>query len=414
MITNLIRNLTRNLSEVRQVHYVACENQPIAERSQINATRYGIIASGITRPKNGLRNSLSISMQNMVIVLSVLAMISSSCNKLQNELQNEFPGKIVKPANYVQTNLVSDTVSNNAARLDSTLANAWGIAINPAGIFWINVNGTNGSEVFDKNGVPKRIPVKVPTPSGIVFNPTTDFMITATSQAPKFIFASENGKIYAWASGDSARTVVDRSAGGSVYKGLELANDGTGNFLFATDFHNGKIDVFDKSYTLVASKPFMDPAIPVGFAPFNIRLIDSVLYVTYAKQLAPDNHDDEKGAGNGYVNIFNTGGSLVKRFASQGKLNSPWGIEKAPEGFGQGKRVILVGNFGDGHINVYEEFEGEFLRQLKNYGSPVWIDGLWALTFPDNNVPGDDLNKLYFTAGPNDESHGLFGYLTKQ
>ena len=414
MITNLIRNLTRNLSMVRQVHNVACENQSTAERSEINATRYGIIPNYITRTNNSIRNSFRMSMQNMIIVLSVLAMISSSCNKLQNELQNEFPGKIVPPANYVMTKLVSDTVSNNAARLDSTLANAWGIAINPAGIFWINVNGTDGSEVFDKNGVPKRPPVKVPAPSGIVFNPTTDFMITATSQVPKFIFASENGKIYAWASGDSARTVADRSAGGSVYKGLELANDGTGNFLFATDFHNGKIDVFDKSYNLVASKSFMDPMIPAGFAPFNIRLIDSVLYVTYAKQLGPENKDDEKGAGNGYVNIFNTGGSLVKRFASQGKLNSPWGIEKAPEGFGQGKRVILVGNFGDGHINVYEEFEGEFLRQLKNYGSPVWIDGLWALTFPDNNVPGDDPNKLYFTAGPNDESNGLFGYLTKQ
>jgi uncharacterized protein (TIGR03118 family) len=158
----------------------------------------------------------------------------------------------------------------------------------------------------------------------------------------------------------------------------------------------------------------MDPMIPAGFAPFNIRLIDSVLYVTYAKQLGPENKDDEKGAGNGYVNIFNTSGSLVKRFASQGKLNSPWGIEKAPEGFGQGKRVILIGNFGDGHINVYEEGEGEFLRPLTNYGKPVWIDGLWAITFPDNNVPGDDPNKLYFTAGPNDEGHGLFGYLTKQ
>ena len=414
MTANLLRNLTRKLSEVRQVLYVACEIQPNAERSEINATRYGIAPNVITRSKNFMRNPLSLRMQNMIIVLSVLAMISSSCNKLQNEFQNEFPGKIVKPANYVQTNLVSDTVSNNAARLDSTLVNAWGIAINPAGIIWINVNGTNGSEVFDKNGVPKRVPVKVPTPSGIVFNPTTDFTITATSQVPKFIFASENGKIYAWASGDSARTVVDRSAGGSVYKGLELANDGTGNFLFATDFHNGKIDVFDKSYTLVASKPFMDPSIPVGFAPFNIRLIDSLLYVTYAKQLAPDNHDDQKGAGNGFVNIFNTNGSLLKRFASQGKLNSPWGIEKAPEGFGQGKRVILVGNFGDGHINVYEEFEGEFLRPLTNYGMPVSIDGLWAITFPDNNIPGDDPNKLYFSAGPNEENHGLFGYLTKK
>jgi uncharacterized protein (TIGR03118 family) len=403
----------RNFREARQVQNVACENQPDAERTELNAIRYWIIPFYIAASKTGVRNSLSIRMQHMIVLFLVLAMISSGCNKLQNELQNEFPGKIVKPANYVQTNLVSDTVSNNAARLDSTLSNAWGIAINPAGIFWINVNGTDGSEVFDKNGVPKRPPVKVPAPSGIVFNGTTDFMIAATSQVPKFIFASENGKIYAWASGDSARTVVDRSAGGSVYKGLELANDGTGNFLFATDFHNSKIDVFDKSYTLVASKPFMDPTIPVGFAPFNIRLIDSVMYVTYAKQLSPDNHDDQKGAGNGFVNIFNTNGSLLKRFVSQGKLNSPWGIEKAPEGFGQGKRAVLIGNFGDGHINVYEEFEGEFLRPLTNYGMPVWIDGLWAITFPDNNVPGDDPDKLYFTAGPNEEKHGLFGYLTK-
>jgi uncharacterized protein (TIGR03118 family) len=395
------------------IHRTADENQFITCTSEMVCFGDGLIRKGISKSKKGLGKALNLNVFTMLLVLTGLALIGSACNKLQNELQNELPGKIVTPANYVMTNLVSDTVSNNAARLDSTLSNAWGVAINPAGIFWINVNGTDGSEVFDKNGIPKRPPVKVPAPSGIVFNPTTDFMINATSQVPKFIFASENGKIYAWASGDSARTVVNRSAGGSVYKGLELANDGTGNFLFATDFHNGKIDVFDKSYNLVGSKPFMDPMIPVGFAPFNIRLIDSVLYVTYAKQLGPENKDDQKGAGNGYINIFNTGGSLVKRFASQGKLNSPWGIEKAPDGFGQGKRVILVGNFGDGHINVFEEFEGEFLRQLKSYGMPVWIDGLWAITFPDNNVPGDDPNKLYFTAGPNEESHGLFGYLTK-
>lgn len=413
MTTNLIRNLTGNLYEARQVHYGTFENQPNAERSEIYATRDGINPNNISRTKNRVLNSLSIRMLNMIVVLSILSVVNSSCKKLQNELQNELPGNIVKTVNYVQTNLVSDTVSNNAARLDSTLVNAWGIAINPAGVLWINANGTNVSEVYDKNGLAKRLPVKVPTPSGIVFNSTTDFMITATSSVPKFIFASEDGKLYAWASGDSARTVVDRSAGGSVYKGIELANDGTANFLFATDFHNGKIDVFDKSYNLVASKPFLDPSIPAGFAPFNIRLIDSVLYVTYAKQLAPDNHDDQKGPGNGYVNIFNTNGSLVKRFVSQGKLNSPWGIEKAPEGFGQGKRVILVGNFGDGHINAYKEGEGEFLRPLTSYGMPIVIDGLWAITFPDNNIPGDDPNKLYFTAGPNDESHGLFGYLSK-
>ena len=266
----------------------------------------------------------------MIVVLSVLTMISSSCRKLHDEFLNELPGKVVKPAHYMQTNLVSDTVSNNAAGLDPTLVNAWGIAINPAGIIWINVNGTDGSEVFDKNGVPKRTPVGVPTPSGIVFNSTTDFVIPITNEVPKFIFSSEDGKIYAWASGDTARTVVNRSAAGAVYKGLELANDGTGNFLFATDFHNGNIDVFDKNYNLVASKPFVDPNIPVGFAPFNIRLIDSVLYVTYAKQLLPDKHDDEKGAGNGFVDIYGTDGSLLKRFASQANLIPPGELKKHP------------------------------------------------------------------------------------
>ena len=378
-------------------------------------SRDGIVRIKIPSKNKSVLHTLGLRIPYMFVVLISLTMISTSCKKLRDDLLNELPFEGSRSVASYKTNvLVSDTSGYHAARIDSTLSNAWGIAINPNGIFWINVNGTDGSEVYDMNGVAKRKPVTVPAPSGIVFNNTTDFVIPATSEVSKFIFASENGKIYAWASGDSARTVANRSAYNSVYKGLELANDGTGNFLFATDFHNGKVDVFDMSFNLVATKPFADPMIPSGFAPFNVRLIDSVLFVTYAKQLAPDNKDDEKGPGNGYVNIFNTDGSLLKRFVSQGKLNSPWGIEKAPEGFGQGKNVILIGNFGDGHINVYEAGEGEFLRHLNYYGYPITIDGLWAITFPDNKVPGDNPNKLYFTAGPNDESHGLFGYLLKQ
>jgi uncharacterized protein (TIGR03118 family) len=347
---------------------------------------------------------------NLFAALALFMIVATGCDKFFNEI----PGNGgVGNNNYVQTNLVSDTTSYHAARIDSTLSNAWGIAINPNGIFWINANGTDGSEVYDMNGLPKRTPVAVPSPSGIVFNHTTDFTISATGQVSKFIFASENGKIYAWSSGDSARTVADQSASNAVYKGIELAKDGNDNFLYATDFHNGKIDVFDKSFKLVASKPFSDTTIPSGFAPFNIRLIDNVLFVTYAKQLGSEKKDDEKGIGNGYVNTFKTDGTLLKRFASQGQLNSPWGIEKAPAGFGQGKNVILIGNFGDGHINVFNALGGEFIRPLKMNGMPLTIEGLWAITFPDNNVPGDNPNKLYFTAGPDDESHGLFGYLKK-
>jgi uncharacterized protein (TIGR03118 family) len=317
--------------------------------------------------------------------------------------------------NYVQTNLVSDTAGFMATKIDPTLSNAWGITINPNGIIWVNANGTDKSEVWDSTGVAKRPPVTVPTPSGIVFNSTTDFMIKATNQLSKFIFASENGRIYAWASGDSARTVVDRSSFNSVYKGLELANDGTANYLFATDFHNGKVDVFDKDFNLVMTKPFMDPDIQSGFAPFNIRLINNTLFVTYAKQLAPDNHDDQKGPGNGYVDIFRMDGSFLKRFVTRGRLNSPWGIEKATKGFGLGDEAILIGNFGDGHINVYDSENGEFERQLTtNPGTPVVIDGLWGITFSDGRLPGGNPDKLYFTAGPDDESHGLFGYLLKK
>jgi uncharacterized protein (TIGR03118 family) len=404
------RSFLKNPNGVQNESLSALSDHSNAERSKLNAALNGIVQKEMPRSKNGVRNAFSSGIHVMFVVLIVLTMISLSCERLLDEFPSPGGGHIV---NYMQTNLVSDTAVFNAARLDSTLSNAWGIAINPNGILWINANGTDFSEVYDKNGIPKRLPVSVPTPSGIVFNSTSDFIIPATGQVSKFIFGSENGKIYAWSSGDSARTVVDRSAMNAVYKGIELANDGSANFLFATDFHNGKIDVFDMSFNLIATKPFTDPMIPAGFAPFNIRLIDGDLYVTYAKQLAPDNHDDQKGPGNGYVNIFKTDGSLLKRFASEGTLNSPWGIEKAPQGFGQGKNVILIGNFGDGRINVYDAEEGEYLRQLQKSGMPVTIQGLWAITFPDNNIPGDNPNKLYFTAGPYDEAHGLFGYLTK-
>lgn len=370
----------------------------LKEKSGIVGNEYGT--------RKGVRQSIL-----LFAALAVIMSVTSGCDKLFNEFPT--PGGEPSVKNYKQINLVSDTASYNAARIDSTLSNAWGIAINPNGVFWINANGTDNSEVYDMNGVAKRTPVAVPSPSGIVFNNTPDFVIAATGQVSKFIFASENGKIYAWSSGDSAMTVVNNSASDAVYKGIELAKDGNENFLYATDFHNGKIDVFDKSFNLIATKPFSDPTIPSGFAPFNIRLIDNALFVTYAKQLAPEKKDDEKGAGNGYVNIFNTDGTLLKRFASQGQLNSPWGIEKAPGSFGQGMNAILVGNFGDGRINVYDSMQGNFKGQLKSNGMPITIEGLWAITFPDNNVPGDNPNKLYFTAGPDEESHGLFGYLKK-
>jgi uncharacterized protein (TIGR03118 family) len=354
-------------------------------------------------------------------LLFVFLFILSGCNRFRDDFfpnGNESHQVKIK---YTATNLVSDTAAFTGARIDPNLTNAWGIAINPTGILWISANGKGLTVVYDKAGAQVRPPVNMNvggpnggTPSGVVFNSTTDFIIKATGEVSRFIFAAEDGRLYAWRSGDSTRIVADRSATGAVYKGLELATNGGSNFLYATNFHAGTIDVFDKDFNYV-NMSFKDSHIQMGFAPFNIRLIDGLLFVTYAKQLAPDNHDDQKGPGNGYVDIFKTDGTFLDRLVTRGVLNSPWGIEKAPEGFGQGNNSILIGNFGDGKINVFGELNGDFRGNLKamNTNKPLSIDGLWAITFPDGNIPGEDPNKLYFTAGPFSEAHGLFGFILK-
>jgi len=318
--------------------------------------------------------------------------------------------------NVKQTNLVADTAGYDATRLDPNLLNAWGIAAPPNGPIWISANHAGLSVIYDRNGQQLRPPVTIPSltagqpgaPSGMVFNGTTDF------GGNKFIFASEEGIIAGWSSGNAAVKVADRSSFNAVYKGLTIANDGTANFLYVTNFKNSKIDVFDKDFNYVTDKPFSDPGIPAGFGPFNIQNISGNLYVTYAKLKAPDNMDDQAGPGNGYVDIFTPQGQLVKRFASQGPLNSPWGIALAPAGFADEGPTILIGNFGDGRINVFG-MAGHFKGQLRMHGKPITIDGLWAIDFLEGNVPGGSpSDPLYFTAGPNEESHGLFGYLKKE
>lgn len=314
---------------------------------------------------------------------------------------------------YRQTNLSSD-VPGLAARLDPTLVNAWGIAVAPSGPIWIASNHTSLTQVYDKNGMDILPPIQIlggeGAPTGVVFNSTSNFVVPDNGKPGRFIFAGEDGTLNAWNGGTSTFKVADQSAAHAVYKGLAMGSVGADTFLYATNFHVGKIDVFDKNFNLVTDKPFWDPTIPAGYAPFNIRNIGGWLYVTYAKQKAPDNMDDEKGLGNGYINIFNTKGERIKRFASRGALNSPWGIVKSAPGFGLAD-AILVGNFGDGRIHVYAP-DGQFVGALrKENGNPIEIDGLWAL---ENNIPGTDAKQLYFTSGPAEEEHGLFGYLLKQ
>lgn len=329
-----------------------------------------------------------------------------------------------QPNAYVQRNLVSDR-AGAAEHMDPNLVNPWGIAFNPFGLVWVSDNGTGLSTLYDGNGVPNSLVVSIPSPSnpmgggkptGIIFNGSTQFLRTqegVTGQAI-FIFATEDGLIAGWFPAidfTHAITVADNSRSEAIYKGLAFAGDGTRLLLYATDFHNGKIDVFDNTFTQVTLPgAFEDPFIPRGFAPFGIQNINGNLYVTYAKQDA-DREDDVAGKGLGYVNIFDTHGRLVKRLVSRGKLNAPWGLALAPASFGQFGNKLLVGNFGDGIINVYDPQTGHCSGRLERPdGSPVRIEGLWGLSF-GNGVQDQPTDTLFFTSGPDDETHGLYGRL---
>jgi uncharacterized protein (TIGR03118 family) len=275
--------------------------------------------------------------------------------------------------------------------------------------------------VYDGNGVQAHAAVTVPppaggtppaAPTGMVFNATTDFLV-GPNQPAKYIFATEDGTLSGWNTGASAVLKVDLAASGVVYKGLAMASSGGKNYLYATDFHGGRVDVFDANWLPVAlAGSFSDPNIPAGFAPFNIQNIGGRLYVTYALQDA-DKHDDVSGPGNGYVNVFDTSGQFIKRFASEGDLNSPWGMALAPVGFGGFDGALLIGNFGDGRINAFNATTGGYLGTLLDAsGKVISNSGLWSLTF-GNGAKAGSSRTLYFTAGiagsGKVEDHGLFG-----
>jgi uncharacterized protein (TIGR03118 family) len=317
-------------------------------------------------------------------------------------------------SSYVQYNLVADTSSMQGARIDARLLNAWGIApmddrfavaANHSGlVLFYNGSGTDAGTPIT---VPSADGVSVGAPSGIVRNTGNDIIVPGTSETATLLIASEDGLISAWASGTNAVKAVDRSADGAVYKGITIATDGSEQFIYAANFKGKKIDVFDKTFNYVTSKPFSDPNIPANYGPFNIRNIGGLLYVSYAIPKPPDYMDDSAGAGNGFVDVYNTNGGLVKRFVSQGLLNSPWGLAEAKAEFGEYSNTILVGNFGDGHINAYD-VDGKLVGQLKDRdGNVVMMDGLWDITF----TGGVDPDKLFTSSGPSHENHGSFAYL---
>lgn len=346
-------------------------------------------------------------MKKVTIKVSLIAVALAS--SIYSCKKNQSTPPVPSPYNISQTNLVSNVTGANAAKVDTNLTNAWGIAANPNGIIWVSSNHKSLTTVYDSTGQVVNPPVAIPSfnaatgsPTGIVYNGTADF------GGNLFIFAGENGKISAWAGGNTTVDVAGAGSPGAVYKGLTLASDAGAKFLYAANLKTGKVDVFDEAFNPVNNKPFTDPTMPAGFAPFNLQNIGGMLYVTYAKQKGPDNVNDDPAPGNGFVDIFKTDGTFVKRFASNGTLNSPWGITHAPAGFAAITETILVGNFGDGRINVFD-LNGNYKGQLQSNGKALVIAGLWALDFLKPSPT--TANKLYFTAGPGGESQGVLGYL---
>ncbi|HJZ93684.1 MAG TPA: TIGR03118 family protein [Gemmataceae bacterium] len=326
---------------------------------------------------------------------------------------------------YIATDLVSD--QPGVARVtDSTLTNGWGIALGPTSGFWVSSNGGNLSEVYagDVNGSnivqPFKVTIPGGAPTGQVFNPTTDFVVhnLAASGKATFIFASESGAVTGWnfnvpppGPSTSAQPAFQASDG-AIYKGIALASVGTSNFLYLADFHNAKIDVLNSTFGKVTlAGNFTDPTLPSAYAPFNVAAIGGKLYVSYAKQDATAT-DDLHGPGLGLIDVFNTDGTFQSRLISHGALNAPWAMVQAPADFGDFSGDLLIGNFGDGRINAYDPATGAFHGTLSTSpGHPVVIDGLWGLAF-GNGTNGGDMNAMYYAAGPDDETHGLFGRIT--
>lgn len=328
---------------------------------------------------------------------------------------------------YLAADLVSDQ-PGVAPVLDPNLVNAWGIALSrTGGAFWVSSEGVGVGTLYtgDVAGSPlvkATLEVTIPGghPTGQVFNATSDFVVASGSaSAPAlFIFASLTGAVTGWnpavppPAPSTTAQLGFQATDNAIYTGIALANNGAGNFLYLADFHNRKIDVLDANFHLVhLAGSFTDPGLPADYAPFNVAAIGGKLYVAYAKQ-DPAAVEEIAGPHLGFVDVFDLNGNLEKRLVSQGDLNAPWAMVLAPAGFGDFSGTLLVGNFGDGRINAYDIATGVHLGTLsESPGHPLEIDGLWGLAF-GNGVTAGDTTTLYYAAGPDGETHGLFGKIT--
>lgn len=332
-----------------------------------------------------------------------------------------------QPSAYSSTNLVGDTGTAGALTVDANLVNPWGIAFGPTSPAWLANNHSDTSTLYNGNGAAQALIVSVPggfSPTGIVFNGTSDFVVTsgANSGVARFIYAGEGGMIAGWSpTADATHALVTYTAAdGASYKGLAIAANGAANYLYATDFANSKVDVFNATFakqaTSATSFTFADPNLPAGYSPFGIQALKTgaggatQIYVTYAMQQNPPTGDNANGSGLGIVDVYDANGQFIKQLVpAGGALDAPWGIALAPADFGTLGNALLVGNFGDGKINGYDPASGRFLGSVTDStGTAFAAPGLWGIAF-GNDAVNQPHATLFFAAGTNDEANGLYG-----
>lgn len=318
-------------------------------------------------------------------------------------------------------------VSNGALPanfVDPNLVNGWGVAFNPQGFVWVSAEDTGKATLYDGTGSPQTLVVTIPGPNGemghptgIVFSGGTDFIVgNGTTNGPsRFIFATENGTIAGWAPNVNALnafTAVDNSDAEALYTGLALGGNGETHLLYAANFRGARIEVFDGTFKAVqVDGGFVDTRLPQGYAPFGVQAINGDIYVTYAKQ-DETGEEEVQGPGRGFVDVFDPDGHLIRRVASRGVLNAPWGLALAPASFGKFGGALLVGNLGDGTINAFGPRSGKLLGTLHDADNRrVRVDGLWGIAF-GNGISAQPTNALFYAAGPNDEEDGAYGVIT--
>jgi uncharacterized protein (TIGR03118 family) len=319
--------------------------------------------------------------------------------------------------NAYRVDLLWSSVPGLAAGTDASLVNGWGISHSGTSPWWVSNEGTDTSTLYN-GATGAKVPLTVSVeggPTGQVFNGSSDFKVDAgTGPLPaRFIFATENGEIYGW-NGVGTTAIEAADTDDAIYLGLASGTVGTANYLYAANFHAGTVDVFDGTFDLVSlSGDFTDPTLPSGYAPFGIQTIGGRVYVAYALQDA-DAEEEVGGEGLGYVSAFDTDGNFIERVASGGELNAPWGLALASADFGKFSGDLLVGNFGDGRIHAFRATADgwEEHGQLKGTDHrPIRIDGLWGIGF-GNGAAAGPTNTLFFAAGPEDETEGLFGSIS--